>query len=348
MLDIGDQMGLAGTGLGDGRRLVRWMTALACVVLGGTVGLAIIEGWDLWRSFFFTLITITTVGYGDEGISDAGRKFAALLLIVGIGVASYTFALIVQSAVTAELAWRKRMQKRIDQLRNHTIVCGFGRMGKTVCEQLAAAHEPFVMIEQNERVLNNAREFGYLTVEGSASEDDVLNRAGIKRAKYLISVVDSEADNIVITLSARELNQDLHILARAEREEEVRKLRRAGASRVVAPFQSGGVEIANAVLRPHMAGFHQLSFSAESQLSLAEVLVEEGSCLVERTLADYGRQECPHLAVVALIRPGQELQVHPGGTEILQAKDILVVAGDPDDIARMRDLGCRVMEPETV
>ena len=151
MVNGGDRIGFAGAGLGADRRLTRWMIALACVMLGGTVGLAIIEGWDLWRSFFFTLITITTVGYGDEGISDAGRKFTTMLLIVGIGVVSYTFALIVQSAVTAELAWRKRMQKRIDRLRNHTIVCGFGRMGKTVCEQLAAAHEPFVVIEHSER-----------------------------------------------------------------------------------------------------------------------------------------------------------------------------------------------------
>lgn len=322
--------------MGDrGTRIAPWLLALSGVVLVGTAGFTVIEGWEPWRSLYFTVISITTVGYGDLGISDAGRGFALVILLAGIVIASRTFALVVGSAVTAELAWRKRMQKRIDKLENHTIVCGFGRMGRTICEQLAAAQEPFVIVEQSEHGFQSACELGYLAVKGSASEDDYLFGGGIKRAKHLASAVDCEAENLVITLTARELNPDVVIVARAEQEDQVRKLRRAGATHVVAPFESGGIEIANAILRPQTAGFHQLSICSESQLTLAEVLVEEGSELVGWKLVDYGRREATRIVFVALMHPGAKLRVPPAVHEPLQSKDTVVVGGDPDEIALM-------------
>lgn len=327
-----------------GNRIAPWLLALCGVVFAGTAGFTVIEGWEPWRSLYFTLISITTVGYGDLGISDAGRSFALVILMVGIVIASQTFALVIGWAVTAELAWRKRMQKRIDKLENHTIVCGFGRMGRTICEQLAAAQEPFVIIEQSEHGFQSACELGYLAVNGSASEDDYLLGGGIKRAKHLASAVDREAENLVITLSARELNPDLVILARAEQEDQVRKLRRAGATHVVAPFASGGIEIVNTILRPQTAGFHQLSLCSQSQLTLAEVLVEEGSELVGWTLVDYGRREATRIVFVAMMRPGAKLRVPPAVHETLQPKDVVLVAGDPDEIAVMRERGCAAAE----
>ena len=156
------------------RQLMRAVFLLALVVLCGTLGFMHIEAWEPWRALYFTVVTITTVGYGDEGISEPGKMFAALLLIGGIGIASYSFAMIVQTAITSQLAWRKRMQKRIYRLTGHTIVCGFGRMGLTVCKQLAAVGVPFAIIERDEDPFHAACEMGFMAVQGSASEDDTL------------------------------------------------------------------------------------------------------------------------------------------------------------------------------
>jgi voltage-gated potassium channel len=321
------------------RPLLRALLALAGVVLTGTIGLRIIEGWDLWHSFFFTLITITTVGYGDEGISQSGRVFTALLLIVGIGVASYSFAVIVQSAVTAELSWRRRMKKRIDGLRNHTIICGFGRMGRIISEQLASVQEPFVIVEQTEQGFRRAYELGYAVVEGSATEDESLLRAGIQHAKHLVAAVDSESENIVITLTARELNPDVIIVARAEHDADVAKLRRAGATRVVAPFQSGGLEIANAILRPHV-GDGQLIIGSQSGLTLTEILVDEGSYLEGLPPCEYMNTEGAHVLFIGLLRPKEELRVPPASSEPILAGDIVIVAGNPVGVARIREHAC--------
>lgn len=228
--------------------LVRAVTFLALVVVVGTFGFTALEGWDPWHALYFTLITITTVGYGDEGISEAGRRFALLLLVGGIGIASYSFAAVVQHVVSRPHSWGRRMQARIDRLKGHTIVCGFGRMGRTVCERLAAAGNDLIVVDRESAAAREASGRGYLVVEGAAVEDEILQRAGIARARHLVSAVDSEAENIVISLTARELSPELVVIARAERDDEVRKLRRAGATHIVSPFQSGGREVAQTIL----------------------------------------------------------------------------------------------------
>ncbi|HVS17009.1 MAG TPA: potassium channel family protein, partial [Planctomycetota bacterium] len=235
------------------RRLALAVAALLAVVLWGTLGLMWIEGWDFTQALYFTLITVTTVGYGDEGIGPSGRIFAMLFLVVGIGVCSYSFANLVQGMVADKLAWRRRMQAKIEALGSHVIVCGFGRMGSIVCRELLAAGRPFVVVEQHEQAWHAAIDAGYLALQGSASDDEVLEAAGIARATHLVSVVDSIEENIAISLSARYLNPALHIQARAERPAEERKLRRAGADRVVSPFHAGGLEVATALLRPKVA-----------------------------------------------------------------------------------------------
>ena len=324
----------------DLARARRQHTLAVLALLGTTLisalGLMVIEGWSFWNSLFFTLITITTVGYGDQGLSESGRQFTAIVLVVGIGVASYTFALVVQWAVSSPAAWRRRMRKRIEQIRDHTIVCGFGRMGRTVADRLADEDAPFVVIERAVERFEQAREAGYPVVDGCASEDDVMLTAGIERARVLVSALDSEAQNIVVALTARELNPGLFIVARAEREEEMRKLRRAGANKTVSPFQTGGNEIANLVLRPELAELLARASTPDSSLALGEIAVEEGSPLEGQRLSDYGRRDGARVAFVALRRPDQGLRIPPGGGEILRPKDVLIVAGDPQQVATMQ------------
>lgn len=319
------------------RRLIQAITALFGILSVGVAGLMWIEGWGLWRAFFFTLITVTTVGYGDEGISDAGQHFTTLLLVCGIGTASYTFALVVQTMVTNQFAWKRRMHTRINKLEDHVLVCGFGRMGRTICEELVATGTPFVVIEVDTAVATAAIELGYPVVQGSAIEDEILIEAGIERATHMVCATDQESENIVATLSARQLRSDITIIARAERPEEIRKLRLAGASRTVAPFHLGGIEIANAITRPRVAEFLAASVRAESDVGLAEIPIGADSPLIGRTLSDCGRSEASRLSFVTLERAGETPFTPPRGTMTLEAGDLLIVAGDPDQIRWMRD-----------
>lgn len=319
------------------RRLIRSAAAFLAVTGIGTVGFAWIEGWDLSRALFFTLITITTVGYGDEGVSDNGRLFALLLLISGIGIASYTLALAMENALASQLTWRKRMEKKIGKLHEHVIVCGFGRMGRTIADNLRSAGRTVVIVEASEEPFLAACEKGYASIQGSASSDEVLQRAGIAEATHLVSAVDNELENIVVTLTARGMQPDLPIIARAEKEEEVRKLRRAGATRTVSPFQSGGFEVAHAILNPKVADFLAQSSSTDSNVALAEVSVEEGSPLAGVSLMEYGRRNDARISFVMLERPGKESIIPPRGGEVLHPGDLLIVAGHPDDVICMRE-----------
>lgn len=321
------------------RRLCLAAAAILGVVLWGTLGLMWIEGWGFAKALYFTLITVTTVGYSDEGIGPHGRVFVILFLMSGIGVFSYALAHIVQGMVSEKLAWRRRMQSRIDALRGHVIVCGYGRMGTIVCRELLAAGREFVVVEQREPAWQAAVGNGYLALHGSGSDDDVLTSAGIAHATHLVSVVDSIDENIAIALSARDLNPDLHIQARAERASEERKLHRAGADRVVSPFHAGGLDVATAILRPKVAEFLARTSQAGGGVALGDVQIEPGSRLVGRSLADFGRNEAARLAFVSLERAGQDTLVPPPGSTVLRAGDHLVVAGDPAAVVALRGYG---------
>ena len=319
------------------RKLVRSLYVLGGVIITSSIGFAYVEGWSIWRGLYFTFVTITTVGYGDEGISELGRILSVALMIGGTGIVSYTFALFVQSAVTEQLVWRPCMQKRIDQLENHTIICGFGRMGRTICDQLRRVDKPFVVIERDPEGFRYAHESGFFAIEGLAVDDEILFQAGIEKAAHLVSAVDSEADNIAITLTARDLQPDITIIARAEREEDVRKPRRAGADRIVAPFQSGGVEVANAILRPKVVDFLAHSQQTEHHFVLSEIPIEKGSLLANRQLRECGQNEGHNISFVALERGDEEVAVSPRGSEMLQVGDVLIITGHPDDVLRMQE-----------
>lgn len=321
------------------RRLAYCIVAFSAVVVVGTMGFYFIEGnWTVWDALFFTLITVTTVGYGDENISVASERFAVLLLIVGIGTATYTFSSLMQVAVGCQLAWKAKMQKRINHLHDHVIVCGFGRMGKYICEQLREGSVPIVVIEHTETGYLTAVEMGYLAVHGCATEDQTLIDAGVQRARGVICVVDSDAENIVITLSARELNRDLFIASRADGESVAHKIERAGASLVVSPHITAGHNIATAVLRPHLAELMRHTQHRMSSFEMSEVTVEPGSPLENLTGEEYGRSE-ENIVFVAVKKPHGELRLRPRGGTRFVANDVVLVAGPAEDLARMHAKG---------
>lgn len=323
---------------GGNEKLIRALILVAIVTLGGTMGFVEIEGWTLWRAFYFTMVTITTVGYGDEGLSDAGQKFATLLLVGGVASASYTFAMIIQTSVASQFAWQKRMNKSISKLRDHTIVCGFGRLGESVCEKLSERGAPFVVIERDSERFTHAVDRGYLAIEDTASENGSLLSAGLNYATHVVAAVDSYAENVVITMEARELRSDVIVIARAEREDNVRKLERAGANRVLCPYQSGGRETADFITRPRVANFLAQTSMGNGGIALAEIRIELGSKLTGIRLGDYGGGKGDKISFVALERESGLVCLPPRGDTLLEVGDHVIVAGDAEQIAAMTDL----------
>src|SRR5262249_17361387 len=219
-----------------------------------TVGYVAIEGWNAWDAFYMTVITITTVGYKEvHDLSRAGQVFTVVLLFGGVGAALYTFTLLATMVVEGNLRKRlhgRRLTRMLDTVTNHFIICGYGRIGSTVARQFQREHVPLVVVERDPERLQGAMDAGLLAVEADASKEEVLKRVGIERARGLIAVVGTDAENVYAVLSARVLRPDLFIVGRAETEDATIKLKRAGADRVISPYQIGAMQIAQTALRP--------------------------------------------------------------------------------------------------
>jgi len=322
--------------------MFRCVLALTAVVAVGSLGFMLIENWPAWKSIYFTLITITTVGYGDEGLSPHGKAYAAALVIGGIGVATYSLSLLVQTAVNYHSDWRKKMQDSVDSMQNHVIVCGFGRMGRAVCEQLVREEALFVVIDPSAESCEKAIEHGFKIIQGNAADDGVLAQAGIDRARALVCAAACDAENVFITLSGRELNKELFIVSRADGTGAMRKLRRAGASLVVSPHQTAGSKVATTIVRPQVTGAADLDHDRIEGLQLDEIFIDEDSPLCGQTVAGYGMQE-RQIVFVAIIRSHGERIVQPRGDTTFQNDDIVVVVGQDEDLARMKQIaGCQV------
>ena len=317
-------------------RIVMRAIAMSCgVVLVGTAGFMLIEpGWTLWRALYFTLSTITTVGYGDEGISETGQKFAALLLVTGIGTATWTLTTVVQYAVSYQFDWQRRMKKMINTTSDHIIICGFGRIGRTICQELAESNVACVVIDRDEDRITEAVGCGYLAIIGDTTDEQVLRDAGLENARGIVCVTSSDAENVFITLTARELNPDIMIASRANAESSARRLEHAGASLVVSPFLTAGVDLARAIVKPHLAELLRNSQRTDGDFALSEVHVESGSILEGQTPRSYGQEE-DSIAFIAIKRKGEGTIYRPGSQETFRPHDIIIAAGVPDALARM-------------
>lgn len=306
------------------RGALRCLTALATVITFGTVGFMLVErDWSLWKSLFFTLITITTVGYGDEGLSPKGEVFAAVLLLMGIGTATYSLSSLVQIAVTYQSAWKRKMQNKINRLTRHFVICGFGRIGQSLARQLSEAGVPFVIVDCESRVIDAALEAGYLAMLGNSTDDEVLRQAGTERARGVICAINSDAENTFVVLCAREMNPDLFIASRASTDRSAQRIQRAGADVVVSPYTTAGQTIADAILRPRLAEF--LRNHRGSEIELGELKVGDHSELVGKTVCEVGTR-FPRVAFVAVKR-GECTEIRPGGARHFVAGDQITMAG---------------------
>ncbi len=325
------------------RRVLLLLLVPLVLILGGTVGLHLIEGWSPFEALYFTVVTLTTIGYGDfVPKSDGGRVFVMVLVAGGVFTVFYAASTLISAVVSGEIAkllGRRQMERMLAQLRDHLIVCGHGRMGRLVCRELAREKVSFVVIDANASSLDGFDLANGVSLVGDATSDDVLKHAGIDRARGLISVMASDADNLYSTMSARLLNAKLFIVARVEDSRSEQKLLRAGANRVVSPYQIGGKGIAQAVLRPTVVDFIELATRTEHiELQMEEARIGPGSPLAGASLRDNRLRADLKIIIVAIKKPSGQMVFNPTAETTLEAGDILVAIGHREQLDQLESL----------
>jgi len=321
------------------------LMALVALVVLGTLGYHILEGWNLLDSLYMTIITLATVGFKEVGPLDAaGKVFTITLIVFGVGIVFWAGASLIE-AVIGEQIWhafqRKRMQKNIDRMRDHYIICGFGRMGQQIAKDLGREDVPHVVIERNPEQIPKLIAWDIPFIEGNASDDKALKAAGIERAKGLITVLPTDEHNVFITLSARALNPSLFIVARSILEENEGKLKMAGADRVMSPYVMGGRRIAIAILRPNVLDFLEFATHLEDQSVIIEELkIGPGSELIGRTIAESRLRQKAGVTIVAIKKLDGGLVPNPPADEVLLEGDVLIVVGVPGKLPEAEKVVC--------
>ena len=325
------------------RRLLVPVVILVALLAAGTLGYQLVEGWGGLDALYMTVITITTVGFHEvHSLSAGGRVFTMVLALGGVFTAFYAGVEFIRAVVTGEIRTvlgRQRMESRLEKLSGHFVVCGYGRMGRLVAEEFSSAGLPFVVVDRDEHVLVGFDIPHGIPLVGDATADDVLRRAGVERARALVTAAASDADNLFITMSARLINERLVIVARAEGEGAEVKLRRAGASRVVSPYSIGGHRVAQAVLRPNAMDFIELATSSEHlELQIEEVEVRAGSALVGSSLKASPVRSELGIIIVAIKKPGGKMAFNPSSGTTLEANDLLITLGHRQQLDRLEEM----------
>jgi voltage-gated potassium channel len=325
--------------LAQGRAL-KALGILVTILLIGTIGYRHLEGWDFLDSLYMTVISITTVGYREVGeVSDAGRIFTIFIIFSGIGIIAYILGMTAQAMVEFQvrsIIGRRKLGLKMRSIKNHYILCGFGRIGKIIAGEMKLNKIPMVVIDNTpeERELLEAEEIPFII--GDATVEEVLLEAKIEKAKGLVSVVASDADNLFITMSARGLNPGLFILARSDQEHTEKKLLRAGANKVVSPYLLGGHKMAQSIIKPAVTDFIEFTVhSGKIGLGMEELTVNEQSRLNGASLIDSGIRQDMDVIIVAIRKKEGEMKFNPSSESIIEAEDTLIALGKSEDLERL-------------
>lgn len=293
-------------------------------------------------ALFMTVTTITTIGYGEvKPLDTAGRVFTMVLAVTGIGSLFYTLGVVMEYLVAVRLAdpgGRRRMERRIAELRGHVIVAGLGRVGRQAAHELAQARRAFVVVDPGAAAARHAEERGYLLLAGDATDDGVLERAGVRRASGVIVTTSNDATNMYIVLSARVLNPDLYIVSRAVDEASVVKLSRAGANRAISPYAIGGHRLAHLILKPTVVDFFETALRTGSDaLNIEDLEVSADSPAAGQALDALNIRRVTGATILAVLREGSPL-VSPSGDLVLSKGDQLLAIGTGEQLARLERL----------
>lgn len=313
------------------RKIIQWSVILLAFLFLGSLGYVWIEEWNLFDALWMTVITLTTVGYSEvRPLTQAGRAYTMVLMLAGIGIMFYIITGLAKIIVEGEIRdalGKRKLQRNINKLHDHYIICGYGRIGEIIARQLKERHIPFVVVENQPELVLNLEELGYNILVGDATKEEVLLEAGIERAKGLIAVVSSDANNVFIVLTARSLNPNVFIVARAADPGSQQKLLRAGADRVESPYELGGRKMAQTILRPNVVTFIDLAMKEDVDLSMEEIPVAATSPLVGTALKDSGIRQKLNTIIVSIKRANGDMIFNPSPGTQIDAGDTLIALG---------------------
>ena len=306
----------------------------------GTLGYMFIEGWGVIDALYMTVITLAAVGYGEvHDVSQAGRIFTIILIFFGVSFVLYVFGNIVQFLVEGQIRrimGRRKLDRQINRLNNHYIICGYGRMGRSLCRYLIQKKHDFIVIEQNPDRIKAMEEDGVLFLTGSATEETSLLKAGIKNAGALMTALGSDADNVFLVLLAKGITPDLCVIARASQNSTKKVLYTAGANVVVSPFEVGARRMAHAILRPGVIRFLEMAFTDENtDIYLEQTKVEKSSNLVGVALKDSEIRKNLNLIILAMIRGDNSMQFNPSAETIIKAGDTIIAVGENRSLEKL-------------
>jgi voltage-gated potassium channel len=313
------------------RKIAQWSASLLALLVVGSLGFMWLEGWNFCDSLYMTVTTLTTVGYGEiHPLDQAGRIYNMVLILSGMGVLFYIVGSLARAVVEGEIhaaLGRRKLIKHIKRLKNHYILCGFGRIGEIVARQLKGRGLSLVIVENDPALLSHLEESGYYFISGDATREDILLEAGIERAKGLISTLPSDSDNVYVVLTARSLNPNLFIVARGAEIGSEKKLLRAGADKVESPYEMGGQKMAQTIMRPTVVTFMELAMKEGVDWTMEEIAVGQASPLLGVPLKDSGIRQKLNLILVAIKRADGEMLFNPSHETLILAGDTLIALG---------------------
>lgn len=327
---------------GSNRRILFALLAIIVAMASGAIGFHLIEGWPLLDSLYAAAQTVTTVGYGDvTPATPAGRLFATIFMLASVGVVLYALTATVHAIVQSEMVatfGARRQSRKMSKLRNHYIICGAGRVGSHLVRSLLNSHELFVVIERDPQKVAELTELGAIVLVRDATLEETMHEAGVQFARGLAACLPDDADNVYVVLTARDLNQNLHIVARAAEEQAEAKLIRAGANRVVAPTIIGGHRMAMALTKPAVDDFIGSITANKLELAFEELKVETASSLVGHKLSETGIRSELDIVIVSIRRADGQIVFNPSGDAIIEAGDILIAIGHLESLMKLKAL----------
>jgi voltage-gated potassium channel len=322
-------------------RLRQGLIVLASILAAGTIGYMKLEGWSFGESIFMTVITVSTVGYGEvHPLSAAGRAFTIFLIGGGVSGVTLVFSALIEYIIEGRFRstlGRRQMKAKIAKLQDHFILCGFGRVGEDIARTFSEEGFSFIIVDNRPDIIKKAEKAGHLYLLGDATSDETLVEAGIERARGLVAAVDSDVDNTYITLSARGMRSDMFIEARASNEEAEIKLKRAGASRVVSPNKIGARRMAMLATRPAVADFiDTVTYGRGREMDMENIVVGDNCPLATQTVDDIRRQS--RVIILAISKKTGRLLANPTGDTAIEVGDLLIVIGTKKQLAAFEGL----------